>query len=308
MKSFSDTRTTIVLTAAIVLCFACSVLLLRKIDVARGPGLIRETLYISSPSTLKRMSLGYTGLLADIYWTRAVQYFGSHHRRSAEEYNLLYPLLDITTTLDPKLTVAYRFGATFLTEPPPQGAGQPEKAVELVRRGIQQNPNDWQLYYDLGFLQAWNLHDYLAAAKSFEEGSRLPNGNPALKVLSAAYASRGGDLETSRLLWRSTYETAANDSIRQNALQHLQSMKADAEITSVEDLTEQYRIRTGDYPSRFSDLISAGMLPGIPIDPTGRPYKLVANGKIQVQDPDALPFITKGAPQGWKSKNSIPEK
>jgi hypothetical protein len=308
MKYFSDTTATVVLTMTTVVCFTCSVFLLSKIDIARGPGLIHESLYISSPSALKRMSLGYTGLLADIYWTRAVQYFGSHHRRSAEEYNLLYPLLDITTTLDPKLTVAYRFGATFLAEPPPQGAGQPEKAVALVKRGIERNPNDWRLYYDLGFLQAWELHDYLAASKSFEKGSQLPNSNPALKVLAAAYASRGGDLGTSRLLWRSTYETAANDTIRQNALQHLKSMKADDDVAALESAVEQYRQRTGSYPSSFSDLISVSLLPGIPLDPTGRPYKLVANGKIQVQDPDALPFITKGAPPGWKPKVFIPQR
>ncbi len=308
MKSSSDTRVLVALALAIIICFGCSLLFLRKIDDVRGPNLIRDTLYISSPSALKRMSLGYTGLLADIYWTRAVQYFGSHHARRAEEYNLLYPLLDITTRLDPKLTAAYRFGAVFLAEPPPQGAGQPAKAVELVKRGIQQNPNDWHFYYDLGFLQAWELHDYLSASRTFAQGAQLPNSNPALKVLAAAYASRGGDLETSRLLWSSLYETATNEEIRRNAFQHLQSMKADDDITQLEKLTDQYRSQTGHYPSSFSDLIAAGMLRGVPLDPAGKPYKLLPDGKIQVQDPDALPFITKGAPPGWKSRNVIPEK
>ena len=48
---------------------------------------------------LKRLSLGYEGLLADIYWTRAVQYFGSQHVHKSEDYRLLYPLLDLTATL-----------------------------------------------------------------------------------------------------------------------------------------------------------------------------------------------------------------
>jgi hypothetical protein len=308
MKSFSDTKVTVALAIAIIICFGCSLLFLRKVDDIRSPSLIRDTLYISSPSALKRMSLGYTGLLADIYWTRAVQYFGSHHARSAEEYNLLYPLLDITTTLDPKLIIAYRFGAIFLEEPPPQGAGQPDKAIELVQHGIQHNPDNWRLYYDLGFLQAWKLHDYLAASRTFAQGAQLPNSNAALKVLAAAYASRGGDLETSRLLWSSLYETAANEEIRRNAFQHLQSMKADDDVTELERLAEQYRSQTGNYPSSFSDLIAAGMLRGVPLDPGGQPYKLLPGGKIEVQDPDALPFITKGVPPGWKSRNVIPEK
>ena len=51
---------------------------------------------------VKRPSLGYDGLMADIYWTRAVQYFGRRHLTSREDYNLLAPLLEITTALDPK--------------------------------------------------------------------------------------------------------------------------------------------------------------------------------------------------------------
>ena len=31
------------------------------------------------------MSLGYDGLLADIYWTRAVQYFGGKHHDGAQK-------------------------------------------------------------------------------------------------------------------------------------------------------------------------------------------------------------------------------
>ena len=65
------------------------------------------------------MSLGYDGLLADIYWTRAVQYFGSKHHEGSRNFDLLAPLLEITTTLDPHLLVAYEYGANFLAPKPP---------------------------------------------------------------------------------------------------------------------------------------------------------------------------------------------
>src|SRR5208283_4195559 len=50
------------------------------------------------------------------YWTRAVQYYGEKHRLRQMNLELLWPLLDITTTLDPDLIVAYRFGSTFLSD------------------------------------------------------------------------------------------------------------------------------------------------------------------------------------------------
>jgi hypothetical protein len=37
---------------------------------------------------------------------------------------------------------------------------------------------------------------------------------------------------------------------------------------------------------------------GRTVDPLGHPYKLDADGRVRVQDPDNLPFITKGLPPG----------
>ena len=78
-----------------------------------------EVLWIPSGKIMKRLSLGHDGLMADIYWTRAVQYYGGQLRDSKTDFPMLGPLLDITTDLDPYLLVAYRFGAIFLSEPSP---------------------------------------------------------------------------------------------------------------------------------------------------------------------------------------------
>ncbi len=76
------------------------------------------------------MSLGYNGLLADIYWTRAVQYYGNkHHERRPAVMICWRRCLEITTTLDPHLLVAYEYGANFLAPKPPNGAGMPERAI-----------------------------------------------------------------------------------------------------------------------------------------------------------------------------------
>ena len=72
-------QVTVVFSLVLVACVAASVLLLRRLDQMRNSATLEEVLYISSPKALKRLSLGYDGLLADIYWTRAVQYFGSRH-------------------------------------------------------------------------------------------------------------------------------------------------------------------------------------------------------------------------------------
>src|SRR6202453_2960088 len=107
-------RITSVASSLLVVCLTASVLLLRTIDRERTGATLEEVLYISSPTLLKRMSLGYDGLPADVYWTRAVQYFGNKLTRGSDHFNLLAALLEITTTLDPHLLVAYEYGANFL--------------------------------------------------------------------------------------------------------------------------------------------------------------------------------------------------
>ena len=302
------TRITVFFALTLVLCLASSAFLLTRIDRLRASKTAEEVLYLPPAGVLKRLSLGYTGLVADIYWTRVVQYFGNKHRQAATSYEMLAPLLEITTELDPKLIVAYQFGATFLAQSPPDGAGMPDKAVELVEKGIRKNPEQWRLYYALGFLHYMERQDYLAAAKAFERGSQVVNAHPSLKILAAAMAQQGGDRFTARLLWATTYDTTQDPLIRQNALQHLQALRADEDIAQLGALVQRYHENTGKYPGELTELVSAGLIAGVPVDPLGYSYVLRPQGRIEVQRPDEFPFITGGLPPGREASIiSVPQ-
>ena len=271
---------------------------LRQLDSLRLTTGSEEALYVPSAKVLKRMSLGYHGLLADIYWTRVVQYFGARHQRRAMSYPLLYPLLDISTQLDPHLLVAYEFGSIFLAQPPPEGAGQPQRAVELVQRGIRENPNAWRLYYHLGYIQAMELKDYAAAAHTFDAGSQIPGAHPWVKVLAASMAQHGGEAQTARFLWTKIYESTDDARIRVNAIKHLRALRVDEDVPRLEEMVRAFGQRSGRPPTSWMELIGAGWLRGIPVDPLGRPYRLTAQGRVLVQSPDDLPFIRRGRPEG----------
>jgi tetratricopeptide (TPR) repeat protein len=263
---------------------------------------LQEVLYVSSPKVLKRLSLGYDGLLADVYWTRTVQYYGNKHHTYAENYDLLAPLLEITTTLDPHLTVAYEFGASFLAPKPPNGAGMPDRAIQLTEYGIRNNPNDWQLYYELGFIYYMELKDYSKAADAFERGSRLPNTNPFLKILAGRMAEHAGDIATARMMWTTAYQTTPDKDIRANAAAHLRAIQVDEDVAALEKLSAIYEQQTGHFPVSFSELQSRGMVRGVMLDPLGHPYKLTSDGRIEVREPDDLPFIELGKPLGYVQK------
>ncbi len=218
----------------------------------------------------------------------------------SDRYDLLAPLLEITTALDPHLIVAYQFGASFLAPPPPDGAGMPERAIQLVEYGIRNNPDDWKLYYDLGFIYYMDKKDYAGAAAAFDRGSKVPNAHPFMKIMAAQMAQHAGELETARMLWVATYQTTEDRQIRANALSHLRALRVDEDVTMIEKAVAQYGQKTGHLPPGISALVGAGILPGIPIDPDGHPYRLMPDGHIEVRQPDDFAFIQKGLPPGYK--------
>jgi tetratricopeptide (TPR) repeat protein len=289
---------TVAASVVLLLCGTISVLLLQQVDRIRTGATLQEFLYISSPKLLKRLSLGYEGLLADVYWTRAVQYYGGIHHRGGGRYQLLWPLLNITTQLDPRLIPAYEYGATFLSAMPPNGAGQPDKAIQLMEYGIRHNPDDWHLYYDLGYIYH-DLKDYRRAADVFARGSQVPHAHPFLKILAAQMAQHGGELQTSRMLWSAVYETTHDKYIRENALWHLRAVKVAEDVTQLEKLVSIYRERTGHWPQSFRDMERAGLLRGTPVDPGGDEYQLDAQGNVFIADPENFPFVEKGLPPGY---------
>lgn len=239
----------------------------------------RDDLVLRSGKLLKVMSLEYTPLVADLYWTRAVQYYGDKRARHEQGFDLLWPLLDVTTTLDPNLLVAYRFGSTFLSEPSPRGAGQPQLAIALLERGIKANPDYWRFYEDLGFIYYFELKDYANASQAFAEGSKVPGAQIWMKVMAAKIAAEGQSLNTSIFLWSDVYQTTTDPQIKENALNHLQLLRVEVDCRQLNALADEYEKRTGHRPARMSDLVQERLLPRLPADPKGFPYVFGPDGK-----------------------------
>lgn len=298
----SRTRSVSLVAGTVLLVsMAGGVALLFAIDRVKMRPESQQALYIRSSKALRRLSLGYTGLMADIYWTRAVQYFGEQHHKGSGDFRLLAPLLQVTVELDPHMLPPYQFGANFLGPQPPNGAGRPGDAMMLLKYGIAHNPDQWRLYYNLGFLYFTEFKDYPKAAEAFARGAQLPVTNEYMPILAARMAQQGGEFETSRILWYSTYQSTKEAAIRQNAVDHLRALQVDEQVTQLEGLVAKYRQQTRRWPANTGDLERAGFIRGTPLDPNGHPYKLTPDGRVEVQDPESILYITKGLPPGMES-------
>ena len=283
MNAGSHKRPLWVALATIPVLFALLFVLQQRIDArTRSEAQTQEELLLRSPAAIEKMSLGYNALLADVYWTRAVQYYGERVATPHATFGLLWPLLNISTTLDPKLLPAYHFGAIFLSQPGASGAGRPDLAVKLVKRGIAANPKRWGLYSDLGFLYYWHFQDYKDAANAYLAGAKDADGPGWMPIMAARMEQKGGSIETSRLMWSQIYESNKNPSIRKMALNTLEGLKAEQDEVELDDLATQYRQRFGRFPSSMSEMRDAGFIRGIPADPAGYPYILGPDGKASL--------------------------
>ncbi len=262
--------------------FVCVWQLQEKVDAERTKlQLGSDELTLRSPAVIRRLSLEYAPLLGAIYWTRAVQYFGGKHQAHDSNLEQLWPLLDIATTLDPNLTVAYHFGATFLSDAPPRGAGQPDMAVALLERGIQANPDHWRFYQDLGNVYYFDKKNYAKASQAFETGSRLPGTPVFMKIMAAKIAAEGESLETSYTLWLDVYQTATNKEVRQNAEEHLRLVKMQMDLRALNQIADNYERQTKRRAASIKDMTEAGLLSGQPLDPQGFPYVLGQLGQAE---------------------------
>ena len=292
-----------------------------------------EALYLTSGTAARRLTVGYATLAADLYWIRAVQYYGGVKLRlsaaaaaqsasastgaspgsllpgspqphalqsgaaqqvpaqaeavlrpaahSPADYALLYPLLDLTTTLDPQFNIAYRFGSIFLAEPYPGGAGRPDLAVTLLEKGLAARPDKWEYMQDIGFVQYWWRHDYQAAAQWFQRASDVPGAPWFLRSLAATTLAEGGDRRSSRTMWQAIRESSDVDWLRSDADRRLQQLDALDFIEHVQADVTRAR-QGGNVASTWTDLIRAGAVLGVPVDPTRTPLELDASGTVHL--------------------------
>jgi tetratricopeptide (TPR) repeat protein len=247
-----------------------------------------DQVMLRSSKLVKGLSLEYAPLVADIYWTRVVQYFGNKHAGQQLDLRLLWPLLDVTSVLDPHLMPVYHFGSMFLSDAAPRGAGRPDLAAELLERGLRANPDEWRLYYDLGFVYYFDMKDYPKASAAFYEGSKNPKAYFWMKVMAARIATEGGSMETSNFLWQDVYNTSNDPSVKENALTHLQLLRAQEDCKQIDVAADEYQKQFGRRPVRMSELVLGGLLLEEPVDPLGYPYVLSEAGKAEISPESPL--------------------
>jgi tetratricopeptide (TPR) repeat protein len=255
-------------------------------------------LWVRSGPLAERLALGFDNIVADVYWIRAVVYFGGQRQATQQnQFDQLFPLLDLVTSLDPHFRIAYRFGSIFLAEPYPGGAGQPDLAIQLLEKGIAADPRRWEYVQDIGFIHYFWKRDFDQAAAWFKRATDIPGAPEWLGPLAATTLAEGGSRESSRLLWTQLRDTTEFEWIRTNAVHRLEQLDA---MDSIDELTksiEGFVATHGRPPKDWREIVILQRWRGLPVDPTGMLFTLdPTTGKVDISPNSKLWPLPDGSP------------
>jgi len=236
-----------------------------------------KMMYLPSGKFIKQLAIGMDATLADILWARTVVYFGSHYVTD-KDYKWLHHNLDIITTLDPKFVLAYKFGGMMLS----LEANQIDKSIGLLEKGIENNPDNWQLYFVMGFNQFYFLDDSASAARYFEKAAQLP-GHPAyVSRLVARMYAKSGKLDVAMAFLEEIDKEYDDKIIKAAIAGRYKELIIERHKIFLNGVVEKYEEKYGRKPLAIEQLFQAGLLRSLPKEPLGGQYIIDSEtGKVK---------------------------
>ena len=183
-----------------------------RIDASRDKAGIGERWVVLEGRFAGPTLLGFADVVADGLWLVANEYFWN------KEYLKLVPLFRSITWLDPHYILVYRIGGWHFAYNLRHVVDcSEEKALEFVNAGIEflkegiaNNPNKYDLYFELGFLYFEKVRNYKLASEYFAGAVKLEHPAYVNRMLAHSY-QRSGQLEKSLEEWGRIVETRPED-------------------------------------------------------------------------------------------------
>jgi hypothetical protein len=259
-----------------------AVLALGSIAVASGQrlqaipssdALGKQLLYLPTPEILKLASLGNQGLMADLLYVWAIQYYSQF--ALDEKFLYLETVFDLVTDLDPRYFDAYRIGALIMTL---QRSGDPAQhkaaLVRLYDKGLANMPESWEL----AEVAAWDAHlvlnDKELAVRWMKAAAERPSAPPEVKRVYGRWRDNihGWTIEDSIEYWTAVLAEAKRKPDVNLATSHLYDSYVTLHRRRLDPLLASIRQRTGRCPESWREVVEQGLLPEAPLDYLGNPY------------------------------------
>lgn len=197
--------------AGLVLAVSC-IALKPALDGWPRPDHRHERLYFPQAAGVRAASLGFHAAAADWLWLRTTQYYGGY-RQGEHDLRYFDGLVEAVTALDPRFVEAYDLYALVLCF----DSREYERAIDVLKRGVLANPDDWRLPFKIGFIHYVFTRQYEVAAMWFGQAAELPGATDFCRRFAAFAMRRAGDQHGSLLLWEELQRTTDSEDMRELA-------------------------------------------------------------------------------------------
>ena len=249
----------------------------------------KRVLYLPSAEMLKLISLGNEGLVADLLYLWAIQYYSQFDFR--EKFLYLDTVFNLITDLDPLYKDPYRIGAMIMSlQKHGDQAEHKAAVVRLYEKGMGAMPDDWEI----AEIAAWDaylvMQDTELAVRWMGVAASRPDAPNTMMRLYARWRDdiHGWTVEDSITYWEEVVAASDNKVEKNLATSHLYDSYVSLHRRTLDPMLQAHFQRTGRCPSSWQELVEAGALAEVPLDSLGNPYgidpescALVAHKKIR---------------------------
>lgn len=167
---------------------------------------------ISPPPMLERFSFGYSEVLADSLWIRALQDFDYCEQEVAKKVCVnntwLYKMLDAITTLSPHFRMPYATGGLALSVL----VNDIEGGAKFYNKGVKAFPTDWPILYRAAYHFLYEVQDKKRAAELLVEAGKY-GAPPWVFTLAGRLFTDEGSLDLAKALLQEMIETKQDSSL-----------------------------------------------------------------------------------------------
>jgi hypothetical protein len=226
---------------------------------------------------LKPALLGYHHLGADLLWLQLLQVWGKK-KNTNNEYEWIYHVLDVITTLDPQYAYAYYVGGVALTN----YANRPDLSNRLLEKGHVANPDEWNLPFLLGYNHYFAFGDATKGAEYIGRAAQTPRAPDFLPGLATRMHAEGGNPEAAlqflEALWKQNPDLVVREKLETRA----KEVMIERDLRTLERAIKQYHKKHQAFPKILFDLVSEGYLERVPQEPFGGSFLFDAQtGKVK---------------------------
>ncbi len=263
-------------------------------DPAASLGTAGDLIYLPTPRQAQLMSLGFTNVVADYYWVKALQYY-TDPTQMQNRYKNLADYLDVVVGVDPDYEYAYKFAG--LAVPYDKGRWHhvnTRRSTSILERGVERFPANWQLHFILGY-NYLNFHEEpKKAAEQFEAAARLPGSPAYLAAFAARVYAVGGEIDRALDFAKKMLETTSDPEIASLMRARIKDLEVERELRRIEAGAKAFQEKTGKLPASLAELNADGFTPppaGYSLDATGVAQTTLAAERMVIHvDPNQAGF------------------